>query len=144
LILMRFLRPFVLALLLPASSVLAQEPCKIIVHASNPASQIERAAVVAIFKGLMPRWKDNTNIQPVDQSVKSPARAAFTEKILHDTVLAMQTYWFKQLQQGRVPPMVKASDQELLAYVKANRGAIGYVSEAFAVDEGAKVLKVVD
>lgn len=129
--------------LLLASPAAAQEP-KVIVHASNPASQIERAAVVAIFKGMMPRWKDQTPIQAVDQSVKSPARVAFTEKILHDTVLAMQTYWFKQLQQGRVPPMVKASDQEVLVYVKANRGAIGYVADTFPVDESVKVLKVVD
>jgi ABC-type phosphate transport system substrate-binding protein len=132
-----------LAALAAAAPASAQE-AKVIVHAANPAGQIERAAVIAIFKGVMPRWKDNTPIQAVDQSVKSPARVAFTERVLRDTVLAMQTYWFKQLQQGRVPPMVKSSDQEVLAYVRANRGAIGYVSDAFPVDESVKVLKVVD
>jgi ABC-type phosphate transport system substrate-binding protein len=137
-------RPLALALLLLAGPAAAQEPCKVIVNPANPATQIERAALVAIFKGAMPRWKDASPVQAVDQSIKSPARAAFTEKMLRDSLMAMQTYWFKQLQQGRVPPMVKASDQEVAAYVKANRGAIGYVSEGFALDDSVKVLKVVD
>jgi ABC-type phosphate transport system substrate-binding protein len=99
---------------------------------------------VAIFKGQMVRWKDATPIDPVDQSVRAPARVAFSAKVLGESVLAVQNYWMRQLQQGKVPPMVKGSDREVVAHVKANRGAIGYVSEAFALDDSVKVVKVVD
>jgi ABC-type phosphate transport system substrate-binding protein len=139
-------RSLAVALLLLATPVLAQvqDPAKVIVHPGNTATQIQRDALVAIYKGQMVRWKDNAPITPVDQSVRSPARVAFTEKVLRETVLAMQNYWMRQLQQGRVPPMVKASDQEVAAYVRANKGAIGYVTAGFALDEGVKVLAVVE
>jgi ABC-type phosphate transport system substrate-binding protein len=133
-----------MALLLPAAPAAAQEACKLIVHPNNSATQIQREAVVAIFKGQMVRWKDTTPINPVDQSVRAPARVAFSAQVLKESVLAVQNHWMRQLQQGKVPPPVKGSDGEVAAYVKANRGAIGYVSEAFAVDDSVKVLKVVD
>ncbi len=97
------------AAVLWAAAAFAQEP-KIIVNPANTATQIQRAAAAQIFKGQVVRWKDGSLITPVDQSLRSPARKAFNKKVLGESVLSIQTYWRRQRQRGKVPPMVKGSD----------------------------------
>ena len=54
-------------------------------------------------------------------------------------------YWQRRVSADHVfPPPVKDSDQEVLGYVAATSGAIGYVGPDTAIPEGVKVLAVVD
>ena len=60
-------------------------------------------------------------------------RVAFTGEVLKaeglDKMSSVENYWQQQIFSGRgSPPPIKASDQEVLAFVAANPGAIGYVS----------------
>jgi ABC-type phosphate transport system substrate-binding protein len=48
-------------------------------------------------------------------------------------------YWQQMIVSGRGVPPAKTSDQDVLAYVKANPGAIGYVG-ADAPTEEVKVI----
>jgi ABC-type phosphate transport system substrate-binding protein len=43
-------------LVLIAASATAQEPPRVIVNAANPATQIQRSALLAIFMGAMTTW----------------------------------------------------------------------------------------
>ena len=62
--------------------------------------------------------------------------------VLGKTVSAVKSYWQQQIFAGReVPPVEKTSDAEVIAFVKANRGAVGYVSDTAAVT-GVRVLRV--
>ena len=45
------------------------------------------------------------------------------------------------LVQSPVPPVKKASDEEVLAFVRTHSGAVGYVSTSAAAD-GVKILKL--
>ena len=55
----------------------------------------------------------------------------------------IESFWQQQIFSGKdVPPEQKASDAEVIAWVKANPGAIGYVSAGSAVS-GVTVVKVV-
>ena len=72
----------------------------------------------------------------------SATRAAFSKAILGRPVSAVETYWQQQIFSGKeVPPTTKANDDEVIAFVKANAGAIGYVS-AGASTAGVKVVDV--
>ena len=52
----------------------------------------------------------------------------------------VQTFWQQQVYSGRsTPPVIKVSDAEVVAFVAANREAIGYVS-AEAATPGVKTV----
>ncbi len=113
--------------------------------ASTPAGQIKREMLRSIFLGELTRWTDGTPVRAVDQSLRSPVRATFSESALGQTPSALNAYWSQRVMSGRFsPPRVKAGDEEVLAFVRSNVGAIGYVSAGAAPPEGVKVLKVVD
>jgi ABC-type phosphate transport system substrate-binding protein len=138
-------RLMVAAALLAAGPAAVEEPCRIIVNPANPAEKIQRSAIVAIYLGQMTRWSDGKPVAPVDQSVKSPVRVAFSDKILGKSVADVEHHWLRKVATERVfPPRVKSSDVEVAAFVRANAGAIGYVGNEFPVDHTLKVLKVVE
>lgn len=123
----------------------AEELFKVVAHPSIPGGQIKRETLAAVFLKQVPRWGDGTPVQPVDQSTQSPVRQSFSDAVLKQTVLAVQNYWRQQISGGRVrPPVVKASDAEVAAFVKATKGAVGYVSVGFATDEGVKLIRIVE
>jgi len=135
----------VVAVLLDAGPAAVEEPCRIIVNPANPAEKIQRSAIVAIYFGQMTRWSDGKPVAPVDQSVKSRVRVAFSEKILGKSVEEVQHHWLRKVAAEHVfPPRVKSSDVEVAAFVRANPGAIGYVANEFPVDASFKVLKIVE
>jgi ABC-type phosphate transport system substrate-binding protein len=138
-------RLMVAAVLLAAGPAAVEEPCRIIVNPANPAERIQRSAIVAIYFGQMTRWSDGKPIVPVDQSVKSPVRVAFSQKILGKSVEDVQHHWLRKVAAEHVfPPRVKSSDAAVAAFVRANPGAIGYVANEFPIDPTVKVLKIVE
>jgi ABC-type phosphate transport system substrate-binding protein len=120
----------------------------VIVAASNPATSIKRQDLARFFLKKTGRWSDGHGVIPVDQSAGSPVRAAFTRAVLAGEgmgqISAVQNFWLQQVYSGRSsPPAVKASDPEIVAFVAANPGAIGYVAAASAM-RGVKVLTVTE
>jgi ABC-type phosphate transport system substrate-binding protein len=135
---------FVAALVLCAGPARSQSNYQVIVPASTPGAQIKREMLRSIFLGELTRWTDGTPVRAVDQSLRSPVRATFCESALGQSPSALNAYWSQRVLSGRVsPPPVKSSVDEVLAFVRSNAGAIGYVSAGTA-PEGVKVLKVVD
>ena len=121
----------------------------VITAASNPATSIKRQELARYFLKKTGRWGDGRGVVPVDQSAGSPVRAAFTRAVLAiegmGQISAVQNFWLQQVYSGRsTPPAVKATDAEVLAFVLANPGAIGYVAAAPAAGGGVKVLTVTD
>ena len=58
------------------------------------------------------------------------------------SALAVLQYWVAQMSRGRIPPPAKKSEEELMAFVAQNPGAIGYVSGATAVPDTVRVLQI--
>mgnify|MGYP000507025079 CR=1 FL=1 len=74
----------VAAILLPATEVQPDETTpsfQVIVNRSNPVSEIPRAEVSAMFMKRAKSWADGSEILPVDQTARSPLRAASTKRI---------------------------------------------------------------
>jgi ABC-type phosphate transport system substrate-binding protein len=80
----------------------------------------------------------------VGQIDSSLTRANFSKSIHGKPVSSIKAYWQQRIFTGRgVPPVEKDNDREVLNYVKANPGAIGYVSNAAKVS-GVKVVNIVN
>jgi ABC-type phosphate transport system substrate-binding protein len=121
-------------------------PFVVVVSASNPVSSITRDQASKLFLKKTPTWDNGRGeVVPVDQPEGSAVREAFTKTVLRKSVSAVKSYWQQQIFSGRgVPPTEKASDSEVVSYVRANPNAIGYVSPAAASAGGVKVVNVVD
>jgi ABC-type phosphate transport system substrate-binding protein len=139
-------RGVLVATLLALAPVAAQaESFKIIVNAANTGNSIKRSDATDLFLKKATRWGNGVAAVPVDQSATSPLRARFSDAVLGLTVVAVQQHWQRQIAAGRgAPPMVKTSDEQVIAFVKENAGGIGYVSETAVLPEGVKELKVVE
>lgn len=114
----------------------------VIVHPSQDVSSITTADLTKLFLKKTPKWGNGSAVAPVDQAAEAPVRALFSELVLGKKVAAVSSYWQQQVFSGQgIPPEVKPGDAEVLSYVKANPGAIGYLSAGAATD-GVKVLTV--
>lgn len=134
----------VLCSLGPAASVGAEERSyKVIVNAGNPISDMRKDQVAQLFLNRNARWTQVGQAAPVDQSMSSPVREAFSTEVLGQTLQAVQAYWQKKiLAEREMPPPVKSSDDEVVAHVAKNKGGIGYVAAAATLPASVKVLRV--
>ena len=136
-------RILVIALLaaLAAGSVQAAG-FKVIVHSANSTTTLAKKDVSALFLKKKTKWDDGTPVTAVDQTERSPARESFTASVHGKPVAAVKSYWQQQIFSGRdVPPVEKASDADVVAFVRNNRDAIGYVSEETPLS-GVRVVNV--
>lgn len=139
---MRSLLPALAVLVGSSQLATAETRLQVVANLQVKGSQISRAALTQIFLKQAPRYADGVLAQPVDQSVKSPVRTAFSSRILGQPVIEVQVYWHRKMSQGVTPPPVRASDDEVLVYVAQTPGAIGYVSGAATVPDTVKVIEV--
>jgi ABC-type phosphate transport system substrate-binding protein len=124
--------------------VLADAPYRVIVHPQVKGSQIPRASLTSIFLKQAPKWGDGSAVLPVDQSVRSSVRKAFSSDVLQQGLVAVQVYWQRRMAAGVTPPPVKASDEEIVSFVASTPGAIGYVSAETPLPDSVKAVQVTD
>lgn len=122
-----------LALLVPSHRASAQAYV-VVVNEAGPAS-LSKDDVSRIF------LKKNKDLTPVDQQKDAKVRSAFTKAVLGRPISAIISYWQQQIfSGGDSPPVEKGSDADVLAFVRNNPKAIGYV--AAGTDLGAGVRAV--
>ncbi|HSN16206.1 MAG TPA: hypothetical protein VLT61_16355 [Anaeromyxobacteraceae bacterium] len=122
-----------LALLLPVASAAADYV--VVVHASVPVTSLSRSEASRLFLRSSTLWPNGEHVKPVDLSKGSAARLAFTREVRGRSPGAIEQYWTQAVFSGRaIPPPEKRNDAEVLAYVRENPGAIGYVSAGAATD----------
>ncbi len=115
---------------------------KIIVNEANPITEMSSDEVGAMLMKKNTKWPDGTLVVPIDQIESTEVRAKVSGQILHRGTIAIKNYWRQQIFGGfSVPPVEKRNDDEAIAAVRANRGAIGYVS-AGSLHKGVKVLAI--
>jgi ABC-type phosphate transport system substrate-binding protein len=134
------------ASLMPARPLAsATQEFQVVVNASVRGTWISRASLTAVFTGKTDRWGDKAVAKPVDQSAKSPVRRAFTVAVLGLSLGEVQRYWQDRVASDRVfPPPIKSSDDEVLRFVAATPGAVGYVAAETSIPENVRVIAVVD
>lgn len=116
---------------------------RVVVHVSNPVSRLTREQASQIFLRKVSLWDNRKPVLPVDQSADSPVRRSFTKQVHRRTVASLQTYWQQQTFSGLgVAPPERASDSDVLAYIRQFPNAIGYVSADAHLGNDIKVLIV--
>ena len=114
-----------------------------IVHPTVPGKTIRKQILADVFLVKVVKWGDGSAIRPVDLSLTSPVRVAFASTILGYTAFQLNQYWRQEVAKGRVPPPVKQSDDEVIAFVASNPGAIGYVADSAAIPETVKLAEII-
>jgi ABC-type phosphate transport system substrate-binding protein len=117
---------------------------RIIVHPQVKGSQIPRAALTSIFLKQAPKWSDGSSVAPVDQSVRSAVRKAFSSDVLQQGLVEVQVYWQRKMASGLTPPPVKTSDEEIVSFVASTPGAIGYVSSSTPLPDSVREVAIIN
>jgi ABC-type phosphate transport system substrate-binding protein len=101
---------------------------------ANPTITLNASEVRDVFLGDK-QFAGQTKLVPVDNA---SAQAEFAAKVLQIEITRYTSVWTKKaFREGLNAPALKGSDAEVIAFVKATPGAIGYVGVAPA---GMRVL----
>lgn len=131
-----------LALIVAMPRALGDASVRVIVNEKNPTTHLDKRFIAEAFLKKRTRWGNDSVIQPVDLGPKSAAREKFSSTLLGRTVDAVRRYWSQLVFSGRgVPPPEVSSEEDVVKYVAAHAGAIGYVSANTALT-GAKAVEV--
>lgn len=123
------------ALLLPATRASAQAYV-VVANAAGPAA-MSRDDLARVF------LKKNTKLVAVDLEKDSRVRSAFSKTVLGRPLAAVLSYWQQQIFSGQdSPPAEKSSDADVLAFVRNNPRAIGYVSASTDLGAGLHAVTV--
>jgi ABC-type phosphate transport system substrate-binding protein len=115
----------------------------VIVNASNPVASLPRDDVAKLFLKKTVSWASGQAVAPVELPPTAKARVEFARDILNKSVGQVKSYWQQQIFSGRdVPPPEKQSENDVVAFVRSNPGAIGYVSKGVQIGRGVKPLTV--
>jgi ABC-type phosphate transport system substrate-binding protein len=115
----------------------------VIVNASNPVVSMPRDDVAKLFLKKTIAWQSGRAVSPVELPPAAKAREAFAHAVLNKSIAQVKSYWQQQIFSGRdVPPPEKQSENDVVAYVRSNPGAIGYVSKGVDIGRGVKPLSV--
>jgi len=124
------------------TSIAGDDAFKVIVNPENKATAVDRDFLRDAYLKKTQEWGDGKTIKPVDLASKFPQRDRFTHDVIGKSPSQLKSYWNQQIFSGKgVPPPEADSTTEVIDYVLANPGAVGYVP--VNVDAGrAKVVKV--
>ncbi len=122
----------------------AQQGVRLVVNAENPVSVTTATRVARIFLKIQRNWEDGGPIIPVDRS-DSLLREAFNRAVMGRSGSTIESHWQRMVFAARqAPPEKFSTDEEVLDFVRANPGAIGYVSLRADLGFGVKVLMLSD
>jgi ABC-type phosphate transport system substrate-binding protein len=108
---------------------------KVIVNPSVAGRSIPREVLTQVFLGTVVRWGNGSPIAAVDLSSTSPLRQAFSEQVLGMSLDEVKFHWLRKISNGQRPPIAKATDEDVIAFVSAQPGAVGYVSSTTPTPE---------
>jgi ABC-type phosphate transport system substrate-binding protein len=129
----------------PASAAETTPSYKIVVNAANPQKTLSPANLKRIFLKKDTTWASGQTIAPVDQATTALCRKVFSKAVLGKDTAEVTAYWNQLIFSGRgLPPAMKASDGEVLSFVRDNPNAIGYVCGDAKIGEGVKVVTVTE
>lgn len=141
---MKSLCRILIVLILAGAATVARAELVVVVHPANPADSLSRREVVDLFMGRTQYFADGSLVLRLDQPPQSQERQDFYRGLVNKSVAEVNAYWAKLLFSGRAsPPQVVDNNKAVLAAVRDNKNAIGYMDSA-AVDDSVKVVARVD
>jgi ABC-type phosphate transport system substrate-binding protein len=116
----------------------------IVVHPDNPATTLRRDEVSRLFLKKITRWSDGRTAAPIDLVVSARVRDDFSRDVHRRPASAIKKYWQQMVFSGQsAPPPEVARDEDVLALVRSDPAAIGYVSDEVSL-QGVKIVDIVE
>jgi ABC-type phosphate transport system substrate-binding protein len=129
------------ALLLALDGAVAADSFVVIVNEAEPAAALSAQEVSNLFLKKSVRLPSGIDAAPIDLAESSPERASFSKRVHGKSTSAIKSYWQRLIFSGRaVPPPEAGSPADVVAFVRAQRGAIGYVPQGTPLGPGVKVV----
>ena len=136
------MKKYIILLIIVFAVATVQAQYKVIVNNSNTITSLTKAEASNYLLKKRTKWKSGVKVTPVDLSSKSSIRASFTKAVHRKTTAQVRAFWQQSVFSGKAtPPREMKSNAEVVKFVKANKGGIGYVS-AGASTAGVKVISV--
>jgi ABC-type phosphate transport system substrate-binding protein len=128
-----------------AAGAVPPEKFRVIVNTSVPVATLRREEVARLFLKKTTEWPTGGKVRPIDLVATSPVRDAFSRTVLGKSAADVALLWQGLIFSGRdIPPPEKASQAEVVSYVRRNPGAIGYVAPDVPLVDGVKVVALSD
>lgn len=123
------------------SDIVAQS-FKVVVNNDNAITSLTNKEVSDLFLKKKSKWTTGAIAMPVDLSSGSAVREKFSQQVHGKNTAAIRNFWQQAAFSGTATaPAEKASDTEVIEFVKKNPGAIGYVSPS-ASTQGVKTITI--
>lgn len=123
----QFLRVWAAAGLLCGSAAVRAD-VYVIVHPEYAVRAMTRAQTLDLFMSRTRHFPNGDPALPLDQPRNSPARARFYRALTGMDLAQVNSYWARLMFSGQtMPPESLSSEAAVLAAVKHNPAAIGYV-----------------
>ena len=115
---------------------------KVVVNNDNATTSLTNKEVSDLFLKKKSKWTTGATAMPVDLSSGSAVREKFSQQVHGKNTAAIRNFWQQAAFSGTATaPAEKASDTEVIEYVKKNPAAIGYVSPS-ASTQGVKTITI--
>ena len=113
-------------------------------HKDTPVDALSHKQIKRIFLGKTTRWDNGESIVPCIHETDSDASRFFFNNIINKSVARFGRYWNKQLFSGNgVPPKMFETGEEIVDFVKANKGALCFVDNTDNINmTGVRIVQV--
>lgn len=110
------------------------------VNAASPLRSLSQKDALALYTGRIRSLPGVDSLTPLDQDHDGPVRAAFYQALTGQDIARINSYWARLHFTGQVhPPQAVGGDAAMLRRLRADAGAIGYLSSE-PTDAGLRVL----
>ena len=133
----RFRRWLILLVIAGTACLAEAKQLAVVTDTSNPASDLTTAELVKIFNARTQSWPDG---RPIKLVVRDPSSAEM--QLVVRRLLAMTPEQAQMFVQNHKRTIIVAdSDEAVIKFVSATRGAVGVV-DLFSLTKDVKVLKI--
>ena len=134
----------ILLLALFAVSIGAQERLVVVVNKDNPVEQFSRSELIDLFMGKYVAFPNDVKAIPVELYGDHNIKVKFYQNLLGMPFARVNAYWSRLRFSGKKREVVfRPNENDLIAFIIANKQAIGYVPQSFITDD-LKVVYVVN
>lgn len=125
-------------------SAVAEPPFRVIANPGVSVDSMSRTEICDLFLKKTTTWPEGSSVLPVDLTLDSAVRDAFSRTVLQRDPSAVKNYWLRQIYSGNaVPPREFNSARDVVAFVRLTPGAIGYVGTGTRLD-GVQIIEIAD
>jgi ABC-type phosphate transport system substrate-binding protein len=115
----------------------------VVVNADNPVTTLSKSELSNIFLKKVKTWPNRKPVVPVDHPRNAKLYEVFAKTMHNRSASSINTYWQTQIFSGNdVPPANKATDADVLAFVRTNPNAVGYIDAETPLGAGVKAVAV--